>query len=217
MTAGCPSSPTGTPYRWEVTMTPCLSSVGSAVEVPAGVKSPRPPLQIKGNCPKVRIWLNVWMFLCVSSSLKRRCHLLLCSRREQLQQQRLALGEPWAEPADASDDAVAPPELQCSQRLKEDEARGRLHDAVHHANSAASSSGWASAAAAAPPPPDCCWLQVQNLRIQSYMCLTHILMNAVGLSGIIMKSNLNSALQYPGYLDVDTEATSGGPSAAREG
>lgn len=84
-------------------------------------------------------------------SLLGFCPLLLCSRREQLQQ-RVILVEPRTERADTSDDAVAPPKLQCCEGAKEDKARGQLHDSVHHANSAASSPACAFAAAAAPAP-----------------------------------------------------------------
>lgn len=93
------------------------------------------------------------------------CHLInlfFCSRREQLQQHWCSLDEPWAERADANDDAFASPHLHLTERSKEDEARGQLRGHIHHANRAASPSACASPAAATSSPPGCHWLQVQK-------------------------------------------------------
>lgn len=86
--------------------------------------------------------------------------MIFSSRREQLQQQWCRLDEPRAERADASDDAFATSHLYCIKGSKEDEARGRLHNCIHHANRAASPSACGSPAAATPSPPACYWLQV---------------------------------------------------------
>lgn len=94
--------------------------------------------------------------------------ILLCSRREQLQQHGRRLDEPRAERADAGDDALAPPHLHCTEGSKEDEAGGQLRGGIRHANRAASPSACPSPAAATPSPPGYHWLQVQSLSLYLY-------------------------------------------------
>lgn len=98
--------------------------------------------------------------------------MIFCSRREQLQQQWCSLGEPWAERADASDDAFSPPHLHCTEGSKEDEARGQLHGRIHHADGAAFPSARASPAAITPSPPGHHWLQVQKTFLHTYSFTT---------------------------------------------